>query len=154
MAEVQLGGKLAAGRVALVDDADMAMVSQYSWSIHRSKPGREYVRGFVRGSGGQRIYLHQLIAGKGADHRNGDGLDNRRGNLRPAATRSQNGANQGARKGRYKGVFWSGSAYIAQVQVNRHRQHLGSFRVEEDAARAYDAAALAAWGEFARLNFP
>ena len=57
---------------------------------------------------------------------------------------------------KYKGVTWdkSRSLWIAGVKVDGKRFNLGRFKDEGDAARAYDAAALKAWGEYARLNFP
>ena len=57
---------------------------------------------------------------------------------------------------RFKGVCWDKSKgkWQAGITINRRYIFLGRYADETDAARAYDAAALAAWGEFARLNFP
>jgi hypothetical protein len=56
----------------------------------------------------------------------------------------------------YKGVHWAKGSrkWVAKIEVSGRSKYLGSFTVEADAARAYDAAAEAAWGDFARLNFP
>lgn len=148
---------LANGRgVTLVDAQDAAIVAPFSWYRHANGHGGFYARAYVRGSHKARIYMHALLAGPGADHRNGDGLDNQRSNLRPATAR-QNMANQGPRAGtsRFKGVSWfaRNQVWMAYIRDGRSR-YLGSFKVEEDAARAYDAAALEVWGEYARLNFP
>ena len=97
-----------------------------------------------------------------SDHVNGDGLDNRRGNLR-VATSSQNGANGdypkfgGKSRSKYRGVRRGPYAWMAHISTGDrqkyHRQkYLGSFKSEEDAARAYNEAALKQFGEFARLN--
>jgi AP2 domain len=100
--------------------------------------------------------MHKLLTGyPKTDHRDGDGLNNQRYNLRET-TDAQNGANTGPRTGRYKGVhrYEGQGLWRAQIQVNGIKNHIGVYSSEESAARAYDQAALAIWGEFARLNFP
>lgn len=150
--------------VALVDAPDVELVSAYHWRPLESQSGKIYALAY---SGGRGIYIHRLILGTAAgldtDHRNGDPLGNRRCNLRPA-TRSQNLANTSKaqrRNGRpwssvYKGVTWyrAGSQWQASIRINGHLRYLGRYDSEVEAARAYDAAALATWGEFARPNFP
>lgn len=90
------------------------------------------------------------------DHINGDGLDNRRSNLR-LCNRSQNGANRVSpnREIKYRGVYKSknGNGFKAQIKAFRRNIHIGVFDTEEDAARAYDAKAREYFGEFARTNF-
>jgi len=162
MKTVPLHGKKAAGRVALIDDEDYALVSQYRWNVSQaSRPGRDagpYAAATrILGSRRVSVRMHQLITGyPQTDHRNGDGLDNRRANLRPA-TVAQNAANQGSRAGtsQYKGVSWARRQrrWKAQIRVDYVLRCLGYFVAEEVAARAYDTAALAAWGDYARLNF-
>lgn len=156
MAEIQLHGKLARGRVALVDDTSLAAVAGYRWNVIDRSHGLTYV---VTQVGRRTIYMHNLITGwPETDHRNHDGLDNRWENLRPA-TRPLNGANQLPVRGgtsRFKGVRRKSgrNRWDAQIKIDGRQQHLGSFASEAAAARAYDAAALTAWGEFAWLNFP
>lgn len=94
------------------------------------------------------------------DHRNGNGLDNRRANLR-AATLLQNAWNsckpQNARTSRFKGVGKGGKRskrWRATIKIGDRLLILGSFVSEEDAARAYDEAARRHCGEFACVNFP
>lgn len=113
------------------------------------------------------IRAHQVIwrmengiqpDGSDIDHIDNDRLNNRLENLR-LAERSQNCANRRARRdgtSRFKGVCWKQQlgAWIAYAFTGSQREHLGTFAREEDAARAYDAAAAARWGEYARLNFP
>ena len=100
-------------------------------------------------------YLHRaLLPGvKEIDHVNGDGLDNRRENIRPA-TRSQNSANKLA-KGT-KGVRRRGNRYEAYISAKasggKSWHYLGMYCTKEEAALAYNRAAREQWGEFARLN--
>lgn len=93
------------------------------------------------------------------DHLNGNGLDNRKANLRPA-TVSQNLCNRPKTKAKtrsiYKGLEWSKTQrkFKARIQINHRKIYLGSFDNELDAARAYDTAARKYHKEFAALNFP
>jgi hypothetical protein len=92
------------------------------------------------------------------DHINNDRTDNRIENLREA-TRFQNNRNKSSAKGstsKYLGVSWANRAnkWAAQIKVDGKNYHLGYFTVEEDAARAYDRAALKYFGLYANLNFP
>jgi hypothetical protein len=91
------------------------------------------------------------------DHRNCNGLDNRRENLR-LANKSQNVCNSRKRKNtssKYIGVHLrkSQGRWEAQIRHNGKKMWLGSFENEIAAARAYDRAAVKYHGEFARLNF-
>ena len=98
--------------------------------------------------------LHQRLIGSNQDHANGDILDNRRRNLRPA-TAAQNNANSASRAGsssRFKGVTWDKSREKWMAACNGRT--IGRFEEEIMAARAYDRAASEAYGRFARLNFP
>lgn len=91
------------------------------------------------------------------DHRNGDRLDNRRANLRAVANVlniANSPANRTAMYSPFKGVSYdrSRSKWIAQITIGRKNRNLGRFATEVEAALAYNAAALEAWGEHARLN--
>jgi hypothetical protein len=146
------------GQIALIDDEDYDLVIGYNWRSLRGRNGCVYVRAKRKG---KTILLHRLVMdpaeGQFVDHRNGNGLDNRRSNLR-LATPSQNQGNKTARWGcsAYRGVTRRkrGRKWQAVIRIGSVIKPLGSFDSEEDAARAYDAAALAHWGEFAALNFP
>lgn len=150
-------------KFAVVDAADYEWLNQWTWSLWKAKGGKLYARRTVnrRGESPQyrSILMHRLIRSINdskvhVDHWDGDGLNNRRLNLRPC-NRSQNIANQKRRTGgrsKFKGVNPSKLRWQARISVNGVRRHLGSFRTEEDAALAYNAAAVVAFGEFANLN--
>jgi hypothetical protein len=92
------------------------------------------------------------------DHIDGNQRNNRASNLRQA-TSSENGRNSRSAKGsvsKFLGVGFkkANGKWTAQVQVGGRRVHVGYFATEDDAARAYDAAARLHYGQFANPNFP
>ena len=152
---------LTRGKQATIDEADWPLVSPYEWQSRHVK-NRWYAGCFVpkEGGGFRHLQMHRLIlaapVGVMVDHRNRDGLDNRRANLR-LATRSQNGHNYPAwGKSGFRGVTWcKGKArWESQLCVDGVRHFLGRFASAEDAARAYDAKARTLMGDFAWCNFP
>ena len=152
------------GRHFLVDASDVELVRQFHW--HAACRGRYVARNKKNevGEWGALEYLHRYLMsptnGLHVDHANGDGLDNRRSNLR-LATRFENLRNQRKQKNRsskFKGVTWHAARGKWRAQIDtkglpRSEGHLGYFMSEEAAAVAYDAAAIRIFGEFARLNF-
>lgn len=106
--------------------------------------------------------MHKELTQSGStqcvDHIDGNPLNNQRSNLR-LCTKRENARNQKRRadnKSGYKGVHQRirSSSWIARIQVQDDRHFIGEYSTSEEAARAYDAAARALYGEFARLNFP
>lgn len=137
----------------LVDIDDLSIVKNVHW--YRTGRGHEYVEG---GFPAQR--LHRLIMGAPdnmvVDHINGITTDNRKSNLR-ICTISENVKNQcmGKRnKSGYKGVYFhSGrNKWHTQIRANGKRIHIGYFDNKEEAAKAYNEAAIKYHGEFAKLN--
>lgn len=150
---------LPCGRVALVDDADRDLLAGHTW--YSNKGANTYYAYADKVCAGVRVRtrMHRLVMAAPdhleVDHINGNGLDNRRQNLR-LATRAQNAANRPIPPGRYRGVtpIKGRPKFVANIRVNFKQIYLGEHSTPEDAARAYDAAALKHFGEFARLNFP
>lgn len=166
MREIVLGGAKAAGRKAVIDDDDFDLVSRYSWHIHEQiRPGGRtagpYARTNIRINGKQRpILMHKLITGHAeTDHKNHDGLDNRRSNLRDTTKRTNSQNRRPSitpQSSSFKGVYWrpERKRWIAKIVVDGRRRQIGSFATEEEATRAYDVAAVEIFGEFACTNFP
>lgn len=147
-------------KFAIVDIADLPLIEGRNWSA-RVKPGDSTayaVASISRGDGSRAIMsMHALIMGaSGIDHINGNGLDNRRGNLRrisgngnyfnmKLSTRNRSG---------FKGVCWSPRRKMWRAAIGQHGRQflLGHFKDIEAAARAYDKAAVELFGEFAKTN--
>jgi hypothetical protein len=144
---------LTQGKVAIIDDEDWPLVSSHKW--HASAKTNYSITSWYAVDS-KRIPMHQILGGKRWDHINGDSLDNRRSNLRPA-THQQNNCNTGAHfssTSKYKGVSWATrqTKWVAQIKVFGHNKHIGVFTDEHKAALAYDQAARQYHGEFAWLN--
>jgi hypothetical protein len=150
--------KLSNGLHTLVDDDMYEYLANWNWNFDRG-----YVRRWSTNDEGKRqmIHMHRVVLspkeGFDIDHINGDGLDNRRRNLR-YATRSQNNMNRFARHitkySPYKGVCWRPipRRWKSYIKINKKQIHLGYFSTAEEAAKAYNNAAIKYFGEFANLN--
>lgn len=139
---------------ALVDDEDFESLSKYKWGASRGR-NTWYALAKING---KPIRMHKvLLPGKlWVDHRDGNGLNNQRHNLRQC-TPAQNGGNsikKRPNKSGFKGVSWSKShnRWEACICINYRTKHLGKFKNIQDAADAYDKAAEAHFGEFAMTN--
>lgn len=158
---------LSQGYTALIsqEDADLALLK---WSVAIRNRLAYSQRNIWAGKTRTVAFMHRVIIARMlgrdlasielVDHINGNGCDNRRENLR-LATKSQNLSNQGKQQHNtsgFKGVTWHNQRHkwIAQIGSNGKHMYLGVYLTKEEAARAYDIAALKYHGEFAKLNFP
>ena len=156
---------LSRGYVALVDDEDYEWLSQTGWTAKgRITDPTIYAAHSRRDENGVRrhVWMHRRILGleRGSplqvDHINGNGLDNRRANLR-VCTLAENHRNRRKLRptsSRYKGVSFHtfGHKWQSAIRCGDKNIHLGCFTDEETAALAYNVAATQLYGPYARLN--
>ena len=148
--------QLPRGKSTIIDDSDLEFVKSFRWyasdGTHTS-----YVRRTT-----DKAALHRLLLccclGLQVDHINGNGLDNRRVNLRvvTVAQNQQNRRKTMTGSSQFKGVVFEKrlGRWKARITVNKKLIALGYFSAEIDAALAYDVAAREFFGEFAYLNSP
>lgn len=144
---------------AIVDPEDFGLLDEHKWWLRATS---EHLRYAARKENGKMIYMHREIlntpAGMHTDHINGNGLDNRKSNLRICTpTQNQHNSIKWANtSSRFKGVSWKKSArkWEAYIRINKKLIHLGHYNSEIKAAEAYDDKAIEIFGEFANLNFP
>jgi len=151
--------QLSKGRTAIVDEVDAHGLKQYKWCF-AYRPKMRSCDGYaVTNINGKTILMHRMLVdapcGMEVDHINGNGLDNRRSNIR-LATSQQNKANRKVRNDSVtglKGVTWnqSGKQWMARITVDRKCLYLGCFSTPMDAHLAYRQAAKKHFGEFAKF---
>ncbi len=156
---------LTQGKFAIVNSVDYDFLSQFNWYANKHHTENSAIWYAVRneknptpGPRQVKVYLHRVVAQRAGlpwcrqyDHKNRDGLDCRRENLRPS-TRSQNAANRRKIYGcisRLKGVSWHkrNKKWCSQCKS----RWLGYFDSEQEAHEAYKRAALKYFGEFAHF---
>lgn len=150
---------LTRGKIAVVDAVDAAVIAARLWFCYPSG-NTFYAATHSRDAGKQiSIPLHRMILqppdGLFVDHIDGDGLNNRRSNLR-AATRSENIRNRRTNTNNtsgYKGVSFNRKlgVWVSYIFIDGRNKYLGKFREPQEAHHAYCAAAKKYYGEFARF---
>ncbi len=148
---------LTQGKFAIVDDEDFELISKRKWYAEKNR-NMWYAKTNAKVNGKPKsLRMHCVILNAlpkfQCDHKNGNGLDNRKSNLR-VCTVALNQANQKypiRGKSKYRGVAKNGNKWAAYI--SKKRIHLGSFATETKAAKAYDIAARQKYGEFAQPNF-
>lgn len=161
--------KLSNGKIAKIDDKYFEKFSKYKWAFNPPKKGRN--TGYVFRHklkediwNSVHIKMHRYIMfleghnieNKKIDHKDGNGLNNQVENLR-VVTNTENQRNSikyKNNKSGYKGVHLNKEGkWVAQIRCGKKQQiYLGSFKNKEDAAKAYNEAAIKYHGEFANLN--
>ena len=160
--EINVDSKKYGEHTIIIDDEDFEKVKEYKWHVSPQAKGRPlYAKTMIKKDGKIKIIkLHRLImnfpSGYTIDHINNDSLDNRKENLRICTSR-ENSLNCIKRKtgtSVYKGVSFdkSRNKYASSIMVNRKTVHLGRFETEDQAAIAYNIAAVKYFGRFARPN--
>ncbi len=155
---------LTKGQFALVDDEDFEFLNQWKW--HASVRGELFYacrnRSLKEKMGHMLIYMHRVIINLDRgdktqiDHKDGNGLNNQRDNLR-TCTPSQNRINRIAPTNStsgLRGVTWSKGRkkWVAQIKIDKKTVNLGGFTSKEDAHQEYIKAAKTYHGEFARYD--
>lgn len=166
---------LTQGQFALVDDEDFDLISKFKWHITKNKNART-MYAETNKKGVKHTKMHRLIMGcvkgdgKMIDHKDGNGLNNQRSNLR-FCTHSENMRNIKSARGsssKYLGVcffihstihntstgpkMYSYPRWKSRIVIDGKAVHVGTFKTENEAAIAYNKAAEKHYGEFARLN--
>lgn len=151
---------LTKGYEAVIDAVDVHLVDGFNWSAITPRPGGVYARRNNLTACGKRtaVYMHREILGHPAgfdvDHIDGNGLNNKRENLR-IATVSQNAYNSLTPKNNtsgYKGATFHNrfGRWIAKISAEGKSHHLGYFDTPEEAHAAYCEASKRLHGEFAK----
>ena len=142
---------LTQGKVALVDDEDYERIlARGKWYAHKS--GKTWYAERNLHGRNERMHWVVLCTRRRLDHKDGNGLNCQKNNLR-FATYIQNGMNQARHtnnKSGIHGVFWNAEKrkWQAQIKAAGKKRHLGYFALLTEAAEARRQAELKYFGSF------
>lgn len=144
------------GFEAIIDVGDIPLVNDKRWRLLATRDGHCYAC-TGQSAHGTFIMLHRFLLQPPhtlkVDHEDGDGLNNRRKNIR-TATGTQNNANSVVSRRNLLGVKGvsrtKNRRFRAVIQLNDKNVHLGCFLTSEEAADAYKVAARVQWGDYAK----
>lgn len=157
MKKILINSKKHGIQECLMDDEDYAFINKWSWKIlsHKTK---KYA---ARWDGKNTLLMHRVILKITdpkvlVDHKDLDGLNNQKFNLRKC-NKAENNRHVESRKNsssKYLGVSWDkiNKKWTAQITINSKTTHIGRFHKETDAADAYNKKAIEVFGQFANPN--
>lgn len=158
MKQITIKHKTFGENVVSFDDADESLVSQFNWTLHRVHRTLYCVHRRMTKGVEYRVYMHRLLMGNPegclVDHKDGNGLNNTRNNLRKC-DRTDNARNSrlySRNSTGFKGVTRHNDKFRASIVVNGKRKHLGVFDDAKMAAETYNSHAVRCFGEFAKPN--
>lgn len=140
---------LSQGKYAIVDDEDFEELNLYKWSLKKDSKSKRGLCYAIRSeypdkdwNKSKTVIMHRVIMNAGGneiiDHINGDGLDNRKENLRVVSNRANLNNRHSKKKSKYPGIYFSKKKrWIARITINGKRKYIGSFKNEKEAYKAY-----------------
>jgi len=145
--------KLTQGKSAIIDDCDYLKVSTLKWQAQQRSDKKGW---YAVSKGGVR--MHRFIMGVTdksiVDHKDGDGLNNSRSNLR-IGDQSKNSVNRKITNGKYlRGVTKKGNRFRSMIKLNKKMVHLGYYSTEEEAHNRYLQESIMHHGEWQPLPHP
>lgn len=150
--------QLTKGKEAIIDGIDYAAISKHKWYAFKSKRMWYAATNINKRPVSMHRFIMNVLDSKiFVDHKDHDGLNNKRDNLRLCSL-SQNHCNRRSahnkKYSKYLGVYWDNSKmkWTAKLRKDKLLYSLGTFKLENDAAIAYNNAAVKHHGEFANLN--
>jgi hypothetical protein len=142
------------GFFTIVDDEDYIILKNIRWYLFNNN-GKLYAEGMVDS---KKVRIHSFIVnppkGSQVDHKDGNGLNNCKSNLR-ACTQQQNNFNRKKYKINttgFKGVYRNHNRFVARINANKKQINLGNYVTAQEAAIAYDEGCILYHGDFALTN--